>query len=75
MRVANQLRKKGTRNMTTEPDVAFLETADQRRAVRFADELRRCVRFHWEPSSGLLLSVAALLERQAGYTQEVVDGH
>jgi len=42
---------------------AMMSEADQRRAWRYADELRKYVALNAEPTSGLLLGVAALLER------------
>jgi hypothetical protein len=42
-----------------------MSEADQRRAWRYAEELRKYVRLEVEPTSGLLLGVAALLERLA----------
>ena len=44
-------------------DLAAVSEADQRRAWRYADELRKYVALNAEPTSGLLLGVAALLER------------
>ena len=41
----------------------MMSEADQRRAWRYADELRKYVALNAEPTSGLLLGVAALLER------------
>jgi hypothetical protein len=42
-----------------------MSEADQRRAWRYAEELRKYVRLGVEPPSGLTLGVAALLERLA----------
>jgi hypothetical protein len=40
-----------------------MSDADKRRCQRYADEVRRYVREGWELPSGLLLGIAALLER------------
>jgi hypothetical protein len=39
--------------------------ADQRRAWRYAEEIRRYIANDWELPPGLLLGVAALMERLA----------